>query len=74
MALKQEILKEVEIALENLVNGKAMDEAKAELAQKIKELIPGDQYDALAVILVETAFPVLKSALLAQIEKISDEV
>lgn len=46
----------------------------AELEAKLKELIPGDNYDVLATLVVQSVAPALKAILLAQIEKISVEV
>jgi len=62
-----------ELALEAFVE-KAYQPCVDDVVAKIKELIPGEAYDGVADLLAGSLGPVIKSALLAQIEKISDQV
>lgn len=62
-----------ELALEAFVE-KAFQPCADEVVQKLKDLIPGEAYDGVADLLGASIGPVLKKAMLAQIEKISDKV
>ncbi len=46
----------------------------AELEEKLKDLIPGESYDMIATLVVQSIAPALKSILLAQVEKVHEPV
>ena len=71
--LKLEVLKGAENMAKGIVD-RVFDPAVAEAVEKLKEVIPGDKYDFLAEVVAAQVAPVLKAQLLAQIEKISQEV
>lgn len=69
----EELKKAVELALEGAVE-KAYPGIKVTLEEKLKDVIPGDQFDGLAVLIAENVLPLVKNLILAQVEKISDKV
>ena len=73
MELKEEAKAAAEVSLELFVE-KAYEPAAEELLKKIKDLIPGEAYDGIVDLIAAPMKPILKKALLDQIEKISDKV
>lgn len=69
----KELKKAAELALEGAVE-KAYPGIKLALEEKLKDVIPGEQFDGLAVLISQNVLPLIKDALLNQIEKISEEV
>jgi hypothetical protein len=69
----EEVKAGAEVALEAFVE-KAYEPLADALVIKLKELIPGESFDGIVDVLGMSLKPVVKAALLAQIEKISDKV
>jgi hypothetical protein len=67
--LKTAFLKNAEIFAKSTLE-EVYGPSVAELEKKLKDLIPGEQYDVLATMILQTVTPTLKSIMMAQIEKI----
>ena len=68
--IKQELLKKIEIELEKQ-NAEHMDEVINAICEKLKEAIPGDQYDVVVDLIKPTLTKVATELAAKQIEKIS---
>lgn len=71
---KKEGLKELELALEQLVNGPFYAALVNDLKEELKKAIPGSIDDLAIDLVVPALAPALKAAILLQVEKISEEV
>lgn len=69
----EEMKKAAELALEGAIE-KAYPGIKLALEEKLKDVIPGEQFDGLAILISQNVLPIVKDLLMKQIEKISDKV
>jgi len=74
VAVKKEALKQVELLLEKAVEAGKVEELVNLVKVEVEKAIPGTVDDMVIELVVPKLIPVLKAALLAQIEKISEEV
>jgi len=71
--LLEQVKATTEIALEEAIET-GFEDFKAAVVTKLKDLIPGEKYDAAAEAAILAILPVIKVKLLEQVEKISDKV
>ena len=69
----EEAKKAAELGLEALIEA-AYPGMKEALIAKLKEIIPGEQFDGLVDLIVPPALEIVKVELKKQVEKISDKV
>jgi hypothetical protein len=69
----EEAKKAAELSLEALIEA-AYPGIKLALTEKIKDLVPGEQFDGLVDLIVPPAMEIVKVELLKQVEKISEQV
>ena len=69
----EEAKKAAELGLEALIVA-AMPGLEKALVAKLKELLPGEQFDGLVDLIAPPALDLVKSELLKQVEKISEQV
>lgn len=62
-----------ELGIEALIAA-ALPKLEEALIVKVKELIPGEQFDVFAEAAIKQVIPLLEKALLDQVEKISEKV
>lgn len=67
-----EAKKAAELGLEALIEA-AYPNMQQALVLKLKEVIPGEQFDALVDLIVPPVLGIVKNELLKQVEKISDK-
>lgn len=69
----EEAKKATELGLEALIEA-AFPGMQIALTDKLKELIPGENFDGLVDLIVPSALGIVKSEMLKQVEKISEKV
>ena len=69
----EEAKKAAELGLEALVVA-SFPSIKSALVAKLKEVVPGEQFDGLVDLIVPPAMDVIQAELLKQVEKISEQV
>lgn len=69
----EEAKKAAELGLEALIVA-AMPGLEKALVAKLKEVLPGEQFDGLVDLIVPPALSLVQSELMKQVEKISEQV